>query len=264
MNLFISADIEGVTGVTRWEETEYGGKGYEAACRQMSLETAAVCEAALEAGHTVTVRDGHGDACNLDPELLPDGITLIRGWMASPQSMMAGLDEHFDGVLYVGYHAPAASNESPLAHTTNLSMLSSLKLNGRLASEFTFNSMLADSMGVPSLFLCGDAGICRMAREEYPGIAVTAVKSGIGGGTVNLHPKEALRRIRDTAAECLAHPCVCRSQPQTCTMEITYREHRAARKASWYPGAELLDAHTVRFCAEHFSDISIAYMFMTV
>lgn len=39
--IFISADIEGVSGITSWAATEYGGKGYEKACRQMSLETAA-------------------------------------------------------------------------------------------------------------------------------------------------------------------------------------------------------------------------------
>ena len=117
MKLFISADIEGVAGVTRWEETGTGGKGYEQACRQMALETAAVCEAALEAGHCVTVRDGHGDACNIDARLLPKGVTLIRGWMASPASMMAGLKADYDGVMYVGYHAPAGSDKSPLSHT---------------------------------------------------------------------------------------------------------------------------------------------------
>ena len=31
MKIFISADIEGVSGITSWEATRYGGKGYEAA-----------------------------------------------------------------------------------------------------------------------------------------------------------------------------------------------------------------------------------------
>ena len=31
MKIFISADIEGVTGVTSWESTRYGGKDYEQA-----------------------------------------------------------------------------------------------------------------------------------------------------------------------------------------------------------------------------------------
>ena len=33
---FISADLEGVTDVTAWCETEKGGDGYEAARMQMS------------------------------------------------------------------------------------------------------------------------------------------------------------------------------------------------------------------------------------
>ena len=62
---FISADIEGVTDVTSWEECHQGGAGYPEACRQMSLEVAAACEAILEAGHEVVVRDGHGSAKNI-------------------------------------------------------------------------------------------------------------------------------------------------------------------------------------------------------
>ena len=38
---FISADLEGVTDVTAWCETEKGGDGYEAARMQMSREVAA-------------------------------------------------------------------------------------------------------------------------------------------------------------------------------------------------------------------------------
>ena len=38
---FISADIEGVTDVTAWCETEPGGEGYDAACEQMTREVAA-------------------------------------------------------------------------------------------------------------------------------------------------------------------------------------------------------------------------------
>lgn len=46
--LFISADLEGVSGVSSWEETRYGGPGYDAACRQLTREVAAACRAAQE------------------------------------------------------------------------------------------------------------------------------------------------------------------------------------------------------------------------
>ena len=112
---FISADIEGCTDVTAWHECEVGGTGYGDACRQMSLEVAAACEAILEAGHEVVVRDGHGSAKNIIHSMLPRGTKLMRGWACHPGSMMAGLDNSYAGVLYIGYHAPAGSNGSQLS-----------------------------------------------------------------------------------------------------------------------------------------------------
>ena len=91
MKVFISADIEGVTGVTSWCETEYGGDGYEAACRQMTLEVAAACRAAVEKGWEVVVKDGHGTARNIDISMLPEEAELIRGWRCSPEGMMLSL-----------------------------------------------------------------------------------------------------------------------------------------------------------------------------
>ena len=79
--IFISADIEGVSGITSWAATEYGGKGYEKACRQMSLETAAACRGAIRAGYLPVVKDGHEDAMNIDHDLLPQEAELISGWV---------------------------------------------------------------------------------------------------------------------------------------------------------------------------------------
>ncbi len=141
MKIFISADIEGINGVTAWSETVYGGKGYEAACQQMSLETAAACRAAIAAGYKVVVKDGHEDARNIDANLLPRGVELIRGWMKSPYGMMAGIDETYAGAIYIGYHARGYSDASPLKHTIEEPLYNWIKLNGRMATEFTLNSM---------------------------------------------------------------------------------------------------------------------------
>ena len=48
MKIYISTDLEGAAGVTTWASTRYGGKGYEEACRLMTGEVAAACEAVLE------------------------------------------------------------------------------------------------------------------------------------------------------------------------------------------------------------------------
>ena len=60
---YISADIEGITDVTSWEETIRGGNGYDASCIQMSKEVAAACQAIIDDGSEVVVRDGHDNRC---------------------------------------------------------------------------------------------------------------------------------------------------------------------------------------------------------
>ena len=263
MKVFISTDIEGVAGVTAWEETEYGGKGYEAACRQMSLETAAACRAAMEAGYEVVVKDGHGDARNIDPNLLPKGVKLIRGWMVSPYSMMGGLDETYDSVIYIGYHSGAGSSANPLAHTIESPLFHWIKINDRIASEFTLNTLLADQLGVPSVFLSGDKGICREAKAEYPGIKVVATKEGIGNATWNLHPEDAIQLIEKSVKVALCEKTSVRKLEKSYNMKICFKEHQGARNAAWYPGAELIDNHTISFTAEDPFQLDIARMFMT-
>ena len=72
--LFISADLEGVSGVSSWEETRYGGQGYDEACRQMTREVAAACYAAQELGYAVLVKDGHEDAATSILPVFPGAL----------------------------------------------------------------------------------------------------------------------------------------------------------------------------------------------
>lgn len=263
LKLFLSADIEGVTGVTAWSETESGGKGYDQACRQMTRETAAACRAALALGWEVVVKDGHGDARNLDIGALPRGVQLIRGWRCSPAAMMGGLDDSFDALACVGYHSPGGSGDNPLAHTMDHAALQWVRVNGQLASEFTLNALWAAACGVPAVFLSGDQGICRSAAALCPGLVTVASKSGVGGSTWNLHPEEVEERIEAGVRQALLSPAPLLRLEDAYEMEICFKEHTAARSASWYPGAELCDSHTVRYRAADPIAMVTARMFMT-
>ena len=249
--IFISADIEGVSGITSWDATRYGGKGYEEACREMSLETAAACRAAIKHGYKVVVKDGHEDAMNIDHNLLPDGVELIRGWMNNPLSMMGGLDETFDGAIYVGYHSGAWTKTSPLKHTSEDYMFNWVKVNGKYASEFTLNSQLADQLGVPSLLIAGDEGACVDAEAEYPGIRIVATKRGIGDSTWNRHPETVIAEIEAVVDEILSKPLPeARSLENEYTLTMCYKDFQRANSASWFPGVERIDDFTVSYTAK--------------
>lgn len=260
--IFISADIEGAAGVTNWCETRYGGQGYEAACRQMTLETAAACRAAVDAGYEVVVKDGHEDAMNIDAGMLPRGVRLIRGWASNPMAMMSGLDESFAGAIYIGYHSAAGTNTSPLKHTIEDYLFNWIKVNGVLMSEFGLNSLLADELKVPSLFLSGDKGICEEAEKIYPGIVTVATKEGVGNSTCSLHPEDAVEQIEAGVARSLSGAISVRPLEEKYTMEINFKDHQRARNASWYPGAESVDPFTVRYTAAGPFELAVARTFM--
>lgn len=246
---FISADLEGVTDVTAWCETEMGKPGYEEARRQMTREVAAVCEAILEAGGQAVVRDGHDCARNIIHELLPRGVRLMRGWACHPGGMMAGISGEYSGVFYVGYHSPAGTDKSPLAHTINKNVIRCLKINGRIASEFTVNSMFAAQAGVPSLFISGDEGICELAGEEIPGIRRAAVKKCRGNSTFNLHPEDACQLIKREAALALGSELPVRRLPEEIEVEVGLQEHQDLRKALANPAVRFAGEDTVCFTA---------------
>jgi D-amino peptidase len=106
MKVFISADIEGVTGITHWDEADRLKPEYSEFREQMTAEVSAACEGALQAGFTeIWVKDAHASARNLIAAKLPRETRLIRGWSGHPFSMVQELDASFDAMLMIGYHS---------------------------------------------------------------------------------------------------------------------------------------------------------------
>lgn len=264
MKLFISADIEGCTGTTLSAETHKTESCYRAFADRMTEEVRTVCEAALEAGaDEIVVKDGHGDATNIDIMRMPAGVKLIRGKSGHPFNMMFGLDESFDGVLYVGYHSAAGSPESPLSHTST-GNTNYVALNGKRMSEFMLNSYTAAMLGVPVLFLSGDQGICREAQGMIPSITTVSTKVGAGASTINEAPDTVLRMLREKTKEALSKDFMtCKlALPDSFDYEANYKDLKKAYAMSFYPGVTRVDERTNRLHTENYMDILVAHSFL--
>ena len=166
-------------------------------------------------------------------------------------SMLGGLDESFDGVIYIGYHSGAWTANSPLKHTCEDYVYNWFKINDKYASEFTINSQVADQLGVPSLLISGDEGACRDAAAEYPGIATVAAKKGIGNATWNRHPGDVIAEIEKAVEEVLSKPLPSpRKLEDSYTMTLCYKEFQKAAAAEWFPGVRRIDDFTVSYTAK--------------
>jgi D-amino peptidase len=264
MRLFISADIEGVTGINTWSETNKSNPDYSEFREQMTREVVAACEGALTAGATeIVVKDAHDSGRNLKVEDLPKEAKLIRNWSRHPYSMVWGIDESFDAIAYIGYHSPAGSNDNPLAHTMSSSTVHEMLLNGELCSEFMLHSLVARSHGVPSIFLSGDAGICKRAKDLDQEIETVATIQGTGNATFSHHPKVTAEQIKAGVENALKKNLAQYSLalPEHFILDTRFTKHADAFRASHYPGAKSLAAHVTRFETDKIMDVMRFIMF---
>ena len=252
MKVFLSADIEGTTGITLWDETENGHARYPYFQRQMTREAAAACQGALDAGcDEILVKDAHDSACNLIPAMLPENIRIFRGWGAEIMSMMAGLEKDCDGVMFTGYHSGAGMDTNPLSHTMNRRN-NFVRINGVIAPELMINSLTAAYFGVPVRLVTGDKGLCDWMKAVNPNIETVAVSEGRGRGSISIHPNKALRLIREAAERGMKKPAAdCMFPlPERFRVEISYKDHFRAKSASAYPGVRQTGPASVEFEAD--------------
>jgi D-amino peptidase len=256
LKVFISVDMEGISGVVAAEQTTPGNPEYAAARKWMADDVNAAVEGALRAGAVeVVVNDSHGDMRNIDPGDLHPKAVLISG-SPKPQSMMQGIDETYNAVLFVGYHAGAGTQDAVLDHTISSGRVRAIKVNGMELPELGLNAAIAGAYGVPVVFISGDVAVCKQAKTILGSEVVTApVKDGIGRTAARLVPfAEARRGIRDRVTDALkklgqVKPFRIASPAR---FELEFFVSAQADMAMYFPGVQRLNARAVGFQADDY------------
>ncbi len=265
--LFLSADIEGTTGIAHWNETDKqrgAGDGYAHFAQQMSREVAAACEGAIIGGATdILVKDAHDSARNIDPSVLPEQARMLRGWTQDVYVMMSGLDATFDGVLFTGYHSPAFTDGNPLAHTMTTDLIK-ITLNGEIMSELYINCLIAAMLKVPVLCATGDKGLMDWLKGKNPNIETVAVSEGFGNASMSIHPNLALAQIRSAVERALKKDpgSMQFPMPDHYQIAVSYKQHYTAKRMANFPGARQLDAHTIAFDSNDYGDVLKFFLFV--
>lgn len=261
--IFISADIEGTCGIVSWNETEKSHSDYAPFAQRMTGEVNAACLGAIAGGaEHILVKDAHDSAANIDAERLPSCASVFRGWGNEPLVMMAGLDKTFDGAFMTGYHSGALMGGNPLAHTMS-GKIAHVKINGMIATEMMINAYAAAMLGVPLLLVTGDETLCNAVHEISPHTVTFAVSKGVGAGAIAIHPEAARKGIEAAAKKAMsldAKHCLIHL-PDSFSVEVSYKEHFRARHNSFYPGAALIDAHTIAYQAKEYKDVLAFFHF---
>jgi D-amino peptidase len=255
MKILISADMEGISGVTRWEETQPGTIDYSRFRKIMTEEVNAAIAGSLNSGASeVIVADGHGGGFNILLEDLDERARLNSGG-ESPSSMMQGLDSETSGVLFIGYHARAGSQNAVLAHTWSSICIANVWLNKCLVGEYGLNAALAGHFAVPVIMISGDQTACGQAVELLGSLETVIVKQATGYFSAEcLNPKETLAMVK-AATERAVLGLIKGTAPKPLlvkspvTVAIEFRQPEFADRAEYLPGMKRIDNLRIEFVA---------------
>ena len=256
LKVYVSVDMEGISGVVSSEQTNSESREYAAARKWMADDVNAVIAGLLAAGATeIVVNDSHGGMRNISPDDLRPEASLISG-SPKPLSMMAGIDGTFDACVFVGYHAEAGTAAATLDHTISGSSVYEIKVNGVEVPELGLNAAIAGYSGVPVIMLSGDAAACRQARSLLGDNLVTvAVKEALSRTAAKLVPlPESRKRLQEAARDALAR----RDQRRPfrfdppCRFSLTFQNSAQAEPGEMLPGVTRASARTLTFSTQDY------------
>jgi len=201
MKVYISCDMEGISGVVAWRQVEMDNEEYKRGQKLMTRELNAAIEGAFAAGASeVLVNDSHGSMRNILIEELNPAAQLISG-SPKPLSMMQGIDGSlFDAAFFIGYHAQAGTAYSVLDHTYS-GIVHQVSLNDQPVGETGLNAALAGYFGVPVVLVTGDKLLLEEASALLGTVEGVAVKEGYGRYAARCLAPEAVHELIRQAAQ---------------------------------------------------------------
>ncbi|TCN44041.1 D-amino peptidase [Kribbella orskensis] len=204
LKVYISADMEGITGLVDAEDVQPGGRDYERGRLMMTEDVNAAIRGAYAAGaESVLVNDAHGPMRNILPDALDHRALLIKG-RPKPMGMIEGLTREYDAALCVGFHARAGVL-GVLSHSFMGHEIEDIWLDDRLTGEIGLFQATATALGVPVALLTGDDAACDEAVAWDPFIATVPVKHAKDRFAAQLVPGfEARAAIESTTEDALA------------------------------------------------------------
>jgi D-amino peptidase len=253
MRVHIISDMEGVSGIVRWEQVSGGDPMYEEGRRLYTEEINAAVRGAKAAGaKEIVVMDCHGAGKGwsfnslIPDELDPDCEYVVQDeWTA----YTGFLEEGCDGALFVGMHAMAGTPDGVMNHTVSGQQWQNLWFNGTLVGETGINAALCGQWGCPVLLVTGDEAVCREGKALLgDGLTTVAVKKGLGSNSARQLPAQRARAVIEEGAKKAlgdleaVEPYV---PGRPAEIKVEFKVTDAASTFGRKAGVERLDARTI-------------------
>lgn len=171
MKIYISTDIEGLAGIVDWDmesgDTEIFRNLYN---EQLEWVLEGIQKSSVNEKITdILLVDSHAKGNNLSYDRLSDfddRISLLSGWPREDY-MMSCLDNSFDQVVFVGYHAGIGKQGGNMDHGYSARSAYKIWINNKYQNETTINVAYASEVGVPVTLVIGDSALKEQLIDEH-------------------------------------------------------------------------------------------------
>jgi D-amino peptidase len=258
-SIYISVDMEGIGTIVSSAQTSSSQWEYSRGRKLMTAEVNAAIQGCLEAGAgKIVVADSHGNAQNIIPEELHEAALLIRSF-PRPLLQMEGINETFDGVIFIGYHPKEGTPQANLSHTLWGSKIFELKINGIALSEAMFNAAVAGHFGVPVIMVAGDQNVVAESRKVFGNVETVQTKTSLGWlSAMSPHPKLICQKIKEAAKRAVER--IREIKPYRIKaplrMELTFKHIYDAEAFAYLPWVERVGGKTIAFETNNILDIN--------
>ena len=247
--VFISVDMDGISGVVQPAQLGPDGFEYQRAREWMTGEVNAAIAGIRAAGAAeILVCDSHGNGQSVLIDRLPDDVRIVRGF-PRPLEMMQGIDDSFDAAVFIGYHASEWTANAVRGHTISSAKLLGIKLNGSEVSEGIFNAALAGHFGVPVAFVSGDRLAVAQLQQVAAGAEGVVVKEPYGYHSANtVTPARGQELIKAGLTRAMNKLSTLRPYRLSTpiNLEVGFKLTIEAEMAAFVPGVSRADAHNVK------------------
>ena len=255
MKLYISVDMEGISGISGSDFVMTDRRLYAEGRRYYTQDINACAQGCFAAGAgAVIARDGHGGGNHALWDQLDPRLEIVQGDTAHP---FPGLEEA-DALILLGYHALAGTAVALLEHTFSSASIQNMWLNGRPVGEIGIHAATAAELGVPVIMVSGDDKACAEAEAWIPGVVTCQVKIGLSTqGARLLSAEVAHRLVAEKAREAVGKlkeisPI---TVPHPVTLRVEMKERISTPREGTRPGLRVIDGRTVEVTGERVTEV---------
>lgn len=246
MRFNIRCDMEGLTGVTSYDQVVPGAPYYDEGRDLLMHDLLAVIEGILHAApqSEIWVYDEHFDGRNVRTLELPSCVRYVSGkprYTPDNPGFLAGCS----GMFLVGFHAKNGTAGGTMPHTYEHDILD-MQVNGLSVGEVGMEAFIAGELAIPTLFYSGDSAGAAELQALVPNAVCVAVKESVSDGAAVCLPGEVTRNVlREGASRAVQNAGAVRPLVTKGPVELkirlkanAYRTALQSLKPEWFTAAE--------------------------